>query len=215
MFTGLVETIGDIKNISKETTGMKLVVSADKNFFTGVKKGDSIAVNGVCLTAENINETNFSAYASNETLTVSTFDSFRIGDKVNLEKPMTPSSFFGGHIVQGHVDTKGIVKESKKNGNGYDIVISVSDKKDMNFIVEKGSISVDGTSLTVNELFSDGFRLTVIPHTFDNTIMKYYKIGKVVNLEFDIIAKYVYKMINKKDSDNKINEMVINSPYFK
>ena len=215
MFTGLIETIGTIKSINKTSTGMKLSVTAIKSFFKNVKTGDSIAVNGVCLTVEKLFDDGFTAFASNETLSKSTFDNFKTGDFVNLEKPMTPNSFFGGHIVQGHVDTKGVVKEIRENGSGYDIVISVTDKNDLNFLVEKGSVSVDGVSLTVNDINSNGFRLTIIPHTFENTIMKYYKTGKEVNLEFDILAKYVYKMINKDDPDNKINKFVSESPYFK
>ena len=216
MFTGLIEEIGTIKKISKNSNGMNLTVLSTISFLKEVKTGDSIAVNGVCLTAETVDSEQFTAYVSNETLSKATFgENIKINGKVNLEKPMKPDSFLGGHIVQGHVDTTGTIGKIVNNGNGWDIFIRLSDINDMVYVVEKGSISVDGVSLTINEILSDQFRLTIIPHTFNNTIMKFYKIGDKVNLEFDIIAKYVFKMLNNINRDEKITELINKSSYFK
>ncbi|MEO2068242.1 MAG: riboflavin synthase [Desulfurobacteriaceae bacterium] len=162
-----------------------------------VSIGDSIAVNGVCLTVVDINGKNVSFDVSLETLRRSNIGNLKPKDFVNLERSLTLSSRLGGHILQGHVDITTKIIGIKKEGNGFIFSFKLPPVY-KHLVVEKGSIGIDGISLTIANLFPDSFSVAVIPHTFSNTTLKYKKVGSLVNLEFDIIGKYVERMLKLK-----------------
>jgi riboflavin synthase len=164
--------------------------------------GDSIAVNGVCLTVVEKTTTAFTADISAETLRRTSLKQIRVGSKVNLERPMTPSARFGGHIVQGHVDAMGEFASARAEGNGWNVRIKFPSQL-APYIVEKGSITVDGISLTVAALSDDWFEIAVIPHTWKVTNLSILKPGDAVNLEVDIIAKYVERMLQPHQEKTK------------
>lgn len=200
MFTGLIEEVGKIKNIQKRNDGMKISVECEK-VVDGTKLGDSIAVNGVCLTAVNIGNRQIDFEVSNETIIRSNFKNLKINDYVNLERAMTPLSRLGGHIVQGHVDTVGEITLINRLGEHTNFKIRFPKEYDY-LVIEKGSIAIDGISLTINYIKEDIIDLNIIPHTLESTNLKYRKIGEIVNIEFDILGKYVAKMLkldNKKE----------------
>ncbi len=215
MFTGLIEATGRISSIYRTDRGSDLTIVCNEEFMKGVKLGDSIAINGTCLTVTKFTGNSFSAFASNETLRLTTLQYAVQGDEVNLEKPMTPEKFFGGHIVQGHVDGIGEIVSITEEGEARNVVVRLPSEADRKWVVPKGSIAIDGVSLTVNELFGDSFRLTIIPHTWEVTIFRNYRIGRKVNIEYDIIAKYVVNMLeNWNNGDRRIADILNNSPYF-
>ncbi len=215
MFTGLVEKTGVIKAINTTSDGSMLTVFCGKNFIENVQTGDSIAINGTCLTVISFDGESFSAFASNETLSLTNLRFLRPGNEINLEKPMTPDKFFGGHIVQGHIDGIGEILDIQQRGEAKDVFIKLPSASHRKWVVPKGSIAIDGVSLTVNEVFEESFRVTIIPHTWDMTIFKNYKKGHRVNIEYDIIAKYVSNMLESwMGTDKKLMELIENSPYF-
>ena len=188
MFTGLIREIAIIKSFHNN----KLTIySAYK-----AKIGDSIAVNGVCLTVVDISSDSFSVELSPETQSIIAIENYK--DKVHIEPAMKLSDRLEGHIVQGHVDCLGEIINITKNGNSFDFFIAVP-KKFLRYIIPKGSITIDGVSLTINDTTQEYFRLTIIPHTFNNTLFKTYKIGTKVNIETDMFARYIYHMFNKTD----------------
>ncbi len=197
MFTGLIEEVGKIKNIQKRNDGMKISVECEK-VIDGTKLGDSIAVNGVCLTVVNIGNRQIDFEVSNETIKRSNFKNLKINDYLNLERAMTPSSRLGGHIVQGHVDTVGEITSINRLGEHTNFKIRFPKEYDY-LVIEKGSIAIDGISLTINYIKEDIIDLNIIPHTLENTNLRYRKVGEIVNIEFDILGKYVAKML-KLDS---------------
>lgn len=206
MFTGLIEEVGTVESLSEKSDGRILTLRAQR--VTGdAKKGDSIAINGACQTVTDLGDGVFSVFVSKVTLSVTTLGSLQKGSPVNMERAMTPASRFGGHIVQGHVDGVGQVRRITRDSSG--VAIEVAAGKDlMKYIVSKGSITVDGISLTVVEAFDDGFSLYLIPETIGNTIINEWKEGSDVNLEVDILAKYVEKMLrapgNKESGDAEL-----------
>ena len=215
MFTGLVEKTGKVEKVNRTPDGSELTIFCGKDFMQGVKIGDSIAINGTCLTVTSFDAESFSAFASNETLGLTNLSFLNPGDEVNLEKPMTPEKFFGGHIVQGHVDGVGEILSIQDRGDARDVLIKLPSPSHRKWVVPKGSIAVDGVSLTVNEVFEDSFRVTIIPHTWEVTIFKNYTRGTKVNIEYDIIAKYVANMLeNWIGDEKKLKEILENSPYF-
>ena len=186
MFTGIIQKIGTVKKKSEKSLMFQ-------GFFNGLKVGSSIAVNGTCLTITKIDGDKFSSYLMQETLEVTTLGGLKEGGHVNLEPPMRADSFVEGHFVQGHVDTIGKITSIKN------MVYKIEYGKKWNkFAVRKGSIAIDGVSLTVSKK-GDGFIcVSIIPHTFKNTIFHIYKAGANVNIEFDIIGKYILNQSNSR-----------------
>ena len=184
---------------------MAKVVSFQNNYLTLKAKyqpkiGDSIAINGACLTVVKVTSDTFSVELSPESVKILAMENYK--DEVHIEPAMMMGDRFEGHIVQGHVDCLGTIKSIKSNGNSTDFFISLPNEY-LKFIIPKGSVTIDGVSLTVNEVMDDSFRLTIIPHTVQNTLFKNYKTGTKVNLETDMFARYIYNMFkrnNKKES---------------
>lgn len=201
MFTGIVEEIGSIKGISKGANSAVLTLSA-KKVLEDVNLGDSIAVNGVCLTVISYRQDEFTVDVMHETMDRSSLSSLKAGSKVNLERAMIANGRFGGHIVSGHIDGTGKIVSVKKDDNAIWYQIS-ADKKILKYIIEKGSITIDGISLTVARVTDRDFSVSIIPHTLENTILAYKSEGHIVNLENDCIAKYVEKLMNFGNLDSK------------
>lgn len=193
MFTGIVEEIGQVQSVFKGQHSGKLTIAASK-VLEDVHLGDSIAVNGVCLTAASIAKGTFTADVMAETMSRSNLGSLRIGSPVNLERAMAANGRFGGHIVSGHIDGTGSIKAIRKDENAIWLTIAASDDI-QKFAVEKGSIAIDGVSLTLAAVAKDNFQVSIIPHTKEQTILLNKKIGEAVNLECDIIGKYVEKLL--------------------
>lgn len=193
MFTGIVEEIGTVKKIAR---GQKayLEIQADR-IFSDIHIGDSIAVNGVCLTVTGFSGKVFTADVMNETFSRSSLGSLKAGSHVNLERAMSANRRFGGHIVSGHIDGTGKIINIKKDGNAVWYKIS-ADENIIKYTVEKGSIAIDGISLTVARIEKDNFSVSIIPHTSEETILSEKKVGDTVNLENDIIGKYVERFLN-------------------
>ena len=197
MFTGIIQKIGNISRIDSNDSDSNIILKTDKNILDDMKIGDSISVNGVCLSVVAKTEGTFSVDVSNETLRLTTFSTLKVNDNVNLEKAMVLSDRINGHFVSGHIDGVGIVKEIKKDGRSNSLLIDFpNDLK--KFISKKGSISIDGVSLTINTIKEDSFSVNIIPHTLSETIMSEYEVGKKVNIEVDLIARYLDKLIENK-----------------
>lgn len=194
MFTGIIEEIGTISAIKKGANESKLVISGNK-IFSDLKLGDSVAVNGVCLTASEISGSTFTADVMNETLNRTSLSGLTAGSRVNLERAMAADGRFGGHIVAGHVDGTGIITDIKNDGNAVWYTIS-ADNSILRYIVEKGSVAIDGISLTVAKVTDSSFSVSIIPHTAKETVLSEKKCGNKVNLENDMIGKYVEKLLN-------------------
>ena len=191
MFTGLIREVATVKSLVGSTLTIKSKYKAEL--------GDSIAINGACLTVVKVNNDGFSVELSPESQKLLAMENYR--GEVHIEPAMKMGDRFEGHIVQGHIDTVGTVKEIKNNGNSYDVFIEV-DKKFIGFIVPKGSITIDGVSLTVNDVNAASFRLTIIPHTMKETLFKSYKKSSRVNVETDMFARYVAHIINHQKSSS-------------
>lgn len=205
MFTGLVEETGIINEIKLSSEGAEIKVSAEK-IFDDLKIGDSVAINGVCQTVTSIKNNIFSFIATPETLSITNFKYLSKNDEVNLERAMKADSRFGGHIVSGHVEAIAEVMHITQEGNSTRFCFSV-DKNKMKYIVHKGSVTINGVSLTVCDVSKNTFDVSVIPHTLKNTTFKNLKIKDKVNIETDIIAKYVENfMIKQNNMDNVITE---------
>jgi riboflavin synthase len=194
MFTGIIEETGEIVEIT-DTGEFRAIQVQGTSIFDDLRLGSSIAVNGVCLTVRSVRRNVFSAEMSRETLDRTSLGSLARGRIVNLERPMRADSRFGGHIVQGHVDGVGRIDEFDRQGDAWNLEIAYPASASR-YIVEKGSIAVDGISLTVASLRGpDVFSVAIIPHTFENTNLKIARAGDPVNLEFDVLAKYVENLI--------------------
>ncbi len=192
MFTGLIEDIGTIKKIDSSKLSIETSLK-------DIKIGDSIAVNGVCLTAVSLDGGGFTADYSPQTDKVTTLSSLKSGSKVNLERALQLSSRLGGHIVSGHVDGIAKIKKIEKKGSFFHISFFCA-KEILHYCVNKGSVAIDGISLTIADVFNDGFDVFIIPETINNTILKFKKAGDEVNIETDILGKYVEKFTGKKDN---------------
>ncbi|MBG9784440.1 riboflavin synthase [Shouchella lehensis] len=197
MFTGIIEEKGTITEIKKQNQGMKLSIKGVK-VLEDVSLGDSIAVNGVCLTVTGFNDQEFSVDVMPETFQGTTLSQLRTSTPVNLERAMSPLSRFGGHMVSGHIDGKGTVVRRKQVDNAVYFDIQAP-KRILKYIVQKGSVAVDGTSLTVFGLKDSHFTISIIPHTLDETIMGTLAIGDEVNIECDLIGKYVERLVTVSD----------------
>ena len=193
MFTGIVEEVGTVRSVVSGQISGELAVRASK-VLSGTRVGDSIAVNGVCLTVTDMTDSTFSADVMHETMRRSSFSTIKSGSKVNLERAMQVGGRLGGHIVSGHIDGVGHVARIATDGIAR--VITISIPKDMKpFIVEKGSITIDGISLTVVSVGNSQFSVSIIPHTMANTTLMDKHPGAIVNLETDVIGKYVHSFI--------------------
>lgn len=193
MFTGIVEEVGTIESVSKSADSYILKIRASR-VLEGTNEGDSIAVNGLCLTATRLDGSTFSADVMPESLRRSSLDGLKKGDSVNLERALSLSSRLGGHIVSGHIDGTGTIVKYKKEANAVWITINAPDSI-MRYIIEKGSVAIDGVSLTVAAVGDDNFSVSIIPHTGTHTILLQKREGDRVNLENDIIGKYVEKIM--------------------
>ncbi len=201
MFTGIIEEVGTVKAVQKGSGSSFIKIQASK-IFEDMHLGDSIAVNGVCLTVTEFNNNIFRADVMNETLCRSSLGQLKNGSPVNLERAMAANGRFGGHIVSGHIDGTGTI--SKIENDGIAVWYTISAPHDIiRYIVEKGSIAIDGISLTVAKVTDDTFSVSIIPHTAEQTILSTKKIGDVVNLENDIVGKYVEKLMKSADSPAK------------
>ncbi|MBO6108729.1 MAG: riboflavin synthase [Eubacterium sp.] len=218
MFTGIIEEVGVVERIEKNARSMRLRIKADR-VTENTQVGDSIAVNGVCLTATGVDGSGFSADVMDETYLRSSLSNLSSGDRVNLERAMRADGRFGGHIVAGHVEGIGSIRSVKKQEMAvvYEIALGAPDNSAytgasgreknssealMRYIIPKGSIAIDGISLTVASVGDDSFSVSIIPHTIENTTLKDKHPGDVVNLEADIIGRYVERLMSFSESES-------------
>ena len=194
MFTGIVEAFGKVICINMKDDAA--VITLEAPFCQELKSGDSVSVNGVCLTAINITNMTFSADVMGQTLKMTTLGSLSVGDKVNLEQALRPESRFGGHIVQGHVDAVGQVKQRVKHSDWEVLRISLP-QSIAKYVVARGSITVEGTSLTVSAVNDEWFEVSLIPTTLENTNLGNKNPGDFVNLESDILARHIERLLQK------------------
>jgi riboflavin synthase len=199
MFTGIVEELGTVRSITSNAGGARLAIDA-KVVVDDARIGDSIAVNGCCLTVIELDETGWAADAVTETLARTNLGTLRPGDPVNLERPVRVDDRLGGHLVQGHVDATGAVQARTPNPDGSTTVRFGAPVEVLRYVVHKGSITIDGISLTVAALHDDGFSVAVIPHTLAVTTLGTAPVGAAVNLEVDIVAKYVERLLQPLSS---------------
>ena len=194
MFTGIIEAIGHIEQVTPRGGDLRLTVATGDLDLSDVALGDSIATNGVCLTAVALSGNGFSADVSRESLSLTTLQYLNAGSRVNLEKALTLNTRLGGHLVSGHVDGIGRVTERREDARS--IRFSIEAPAELaRYIAHKGSICVDGTSLTVNAVSGSVFELNIVPHTLQETIMESYRVGTQVNLEVDLIARYLERLM--------------------
>jgi riboflavin synthase len=194
MFTGIIEALGEIRALTPKGGDVRLYVATGKLDLADVKLGDSIAVNGVCLTAVDLPGDGFWADVSRETLSLTSLGGLKPGSKVNLEKALMPTSRLGGHLVSGHVDGLGEVVSRTDNARAVQFRLRAPAEL-ARYIALKGSITVDGVSLTVNAVDGAEFELTIVPHTLGETIMADYRAGRRVNLEVDLLARYLERLL--------------------
>ena len=199
MFTGIVEELGTVRAVQPAATGARLEIDA-RAVLEDATLGASIAVNGVCLTAVALGEGCFAVDAVTETLARSTVGRLAVGDRVNLERPVRLADRLGGHLVQGHVDGVGAVRDRRPEPDGSVAVEIAAPAAVLRYVVEKGSITVDGVSLTVAALGPDSFTVAVIPHTLAVTTLGFRETGHGVNLEVDVLAKYVERLLVTKET---------------
>lgn len=206
MFTGIIEEIGKIKGISRGNRSVTLEVEAEK-VLKNTNVGDSIATNGVCLTVTSMTNRSFRADVMPETMKRTTLGSLKAGDCVNLERALCLNSRLGGHLVAGHVDGTGKIVGMERDDNAVWITISAGPEL-LKYILEKGSIAVDGVSLTVAYVDRTVFKVSVIPHTQEETTLTSKRTGDIVNLENDMIARYVEKLMGKEQKGLSLERLV-------
>lgn len=199
MFTGIIEELGKIRNITSNNIEIDC-----KTVQNDIKIGDSISVNGVCLTVCKYDKNGFTADISQETLKVTSLNELSAGDYVNIERAMPANGRFGGHIVSGHVDSKGKCTAINKTGNFYNIEFELPPEC-IKYTVLKGSITINGISLTIAAINKNRITIAVIPHTFENTNLQYLKNGQFVNIEVDMFAKYIENFLSTGDNKTEIN----------
>ena len=199
MFTGIIEELGKVEKL----TNNQITITA-KTALDGTKIGDSIAVNGVCLTVTNINTNSFCADVSPETMKVTALGNLKTGSFVNLERALPADGRFGGHIVSGHIDDRGKCISIKKVTDFYELIIELTDDCSK-YVVKKGSIAINGISLTIAEVSGNIIKIAIIPHTFENTNLKTLQSGDYVNIETDIFAKYIEKFLSTSDNKTGIS----------
>jgi riboflavin synthase len=206
VFTGIIQAVGRVSSLQHKSGDLLIGLDAGGLELSGCQLGDSIAVNGVCLTVIKLTSSGFLADVSNETLSHTTIASCKVGDAVNLEKALTLSTPLGGHLVSGHVDGIGNVASIRKDARSVRVEIGYPAKL-ARYIAEKGSITLDGVSLTVNSVSDHVFGLNIVPHTAEKTIISRYRVGQSVHLEIDMLARYVERMLNVQK--NEVNETTL------
>lgn len=194
MFTGIIEAIGSVAKLEQLGADWRLTIDSGDLDLDDVKLGDSIAVNGCCLTVVDLRDSLFAADVSNESMRCTALGEFKTGTRVNLEKAMLASGRLGGHIVSGHVDGVGRLLEAGADGNSEKLVFEAP-AAIAKYIAAKGSICIDGTSLTVNDVGGNSFTVNVIPHTQAATVIGDYRVGRQVNLEVDLVARYLERLL--------------------
>ncbi len=197
MFTGLVSDVGRVEKITRDEAGARIFVATVYDTST-VELGASIALSGACHTVTEIDPNKLAFFSSNETLARTTLGSWTEGTRINLERSLTLGQELGGHIVSGHVDGVGEVQDIRQDGDAWRIFF-LAPKPLLRFIAEKGSIAVDGVSLTVNGADNDSFHVAIIPHTMEHTAFGDFKVGSRVNLEIDMLARYVKRLLETED----------------
>jgi riboflavin synthase len=208
MFTGIIEAVGEVVALEQKSGDLRLRIKTNQLSLMDVHLGDSIATNGVCLTVVNLPGDGYWADVSRETLDNTTIPQWKMGQVVNLEKALTPQTRLGGHIVSGHVD--GVGEVISRHPDARSERFRLRAPKDLaKYIAHKGSITVDGTSLTVNKVDGAEFELNIVPHTLKWTIMDSYQVGTQVNLEVDVLARYLERlMLGDKAAESSANESV-------
>jgi len=207
MFTGIVEELGRISQIKKSDTGKQFTINA-KVIMDDLKVGDSVSVNGVCLTVTEYDKDSFNLDLVKETLKKSNLDSLRKEDFVNLERAITLSTRLGGHIIQGHVETVGVIMDKILSEDG--VVLSVGiDPGFMRYCIPKGSIALDGVSLTIASMSENIIKIALIPHTLEMTTLGLKDVGDSLNIETDIIGKYIERLMSFEDEDDQIEELLL------
>ncbi len=201
MFTGIIEEVGTVKSIVKGSRSIKLTIAADK-VLDGSALGDSIAVNGVCLTVTSFGSKCFTADVMPESMRKTSMSELAIGSRVNLERALTLSTRLGGHIVSGHIDGTGTVAAMEKDDNAVRMTVE-AEAKVMRYIVAQGSVALDGVSLTVAHLGRGDFTVSLIPHTGQVTTLLDKKPGSLINIENDVVGKYVERLMQLDEKDNK------------
>ena len=206
MFTGIVEELGEVKNIQRSSQSIILTIRAEK-ILEDIKLGDSIATNGVCLTVTDFSEREFSVDVAPETMRKTNLGDLSIRDDLNLERALRLKDRLGGHLVSGHIDGTGKISAKQREDNA--VLITITPEPELlKYIISEGSIAVDGISLTVAELTDTSFTVSIIPHTNQVTTLSQKKVGNIVNLETDMIGKYVERMLNfEEESENKDLDM--------
>ena len=200
MFTGIVKDIGFIDGVERTGGDLRLAIRSGNLPWSDYEVGDSISVNGVCLTATRLLEDGFETDVSGETLAVTTLDSISVGDQVNLEPAMALGERMGGHLVSGHVDCIGKVSARADDARSVRLTVEVPEQY-ARYIAAKGSICIDGVSLTVNEVSGSAFGVNIIPHTAEVTVVGDYAIGSCVNIEVDLVARYVERLLASGDDE--------------
>lgn len=195
-------------SIKKGNVSSKITFGGSK-IFDDIHLGDSVAINGVCLTADTLTENSFTADVMAETLRRSSLGDLKIGSKVNMERAMLCNGRFGGHIVSGHVDATGVVTDFKREENAVWVTIS-AESKTLKYIVEKGSVALDGISLTVANVDNTSFKVSVIPHTASETTLLNKSVGDKINIECDVVGKYIEKFLNFKDKESVKSNVDLN-----
>ena len=203
MFTGIIEEMGLVKRIDRGSKSCILEIQCNE-VLTDAKIGDSIATNGVCLTVTTMSSNSYTADVMPETLNKSSLGELKIGDRVNLERAMVANGRFGGHIVSGHIDGTGYIEKTMQDDNAIWYTIA-ADSSLLKYIVKKGSIAIDGISLTVADVSERNFKVSIIPHSQSKTNLQFKKTGAIVNLECEIIGKYVEKLMDYKKEEEKSN----------
>lgn len=201
MFTGIIEAIGQITALKRQAGDLSVTIHSDELDFQDVKLGDSIASNGVCLTVTARGNNWFSADLSSETLALTLFSNYQLGQRVNLEKALLATSRLGGHLVSGHVDGVTTISKIEKTGRAWQLYVKIPPTLGR-YIAHKGSITVDGVSLTVNEVLSETCRLTIVPHTSKQTTLQHLVAGSAVHLEVDVLARYLERLMTASQASS-------------
>ncbi|ABX50464.1 riboflavin synthase, alpha subunit [Shewanella baltica OS195] len=202
MFTGIIEAVGTLRKLERKGEDIRLTVASGKLDLNDVRLGDSIATNGVCLTVVQQLADGYVADVSAETVSLTGFAHYKVGTKVNLEKAVTPTTRLGGHMVSGHVDGIAMVEQRLVRGQAIEFWLAAPAELGR-YIAHKGSITIDGVSLTVNEVDGSRFRLTIVPHTAGETTLIDLQAGDKVNIEVDLIARYLERLMNYDGKDSK------------
>lgn len=215
MFTGIVEEVGEIKSIKRGAKSSELTIKAAK-VLTDTAVGDSIMTNGVCLTVTSLEHDSFTTDVMSETLNRTSIGSLSNGSQLNLERALNLQTRLGGHMVSGHIDGTGTISKFRKDDNAVWVTVQ-ADKDLLRYVIEKGSIAIDGISLTVVTVSDTEFQVSIIPHTGEETTLLKHKVGDKVNLECDLIGKYVEKLLglsNQSDNKNELTKALLKTNGF-